>query len=84
MTSSVDLSQISLFCATREQTLASRRRTHAQWAKGLSMPVYLLRDERLDQLDHTRDGRMRTWYDMSFKHNCLSHDMVLQGFGSED
>jgi hypothetical protein len=48
------------------------------------MPVYLQRDERLDQLDHTRDGRMRTWYVMSFKHNCLSPVMVLQGLGSEE
>jgi hypothetical protein len=60
--STVDLSQISLFVATREQALEARRRTHVEWSKGLSMEAYLQHDQRLEQLEHARDGRLFDWY----------------------
>jgi hypothetical protein len=60
--STVDLSQISLFVATREQASEARRRTHVEWSKGLSMEAYLQHDQRLEQLEHARDGRLFDWY----------------------
>lgn len=61
MSPPVGLAELSLFPANRQQTIESRRRTHPQWSRGLSMEVYLRRDERLDELEHAKDGRMTTW-----------------------
>lgn len=48
------LSSLSLFPATPEQVIESRRRT-------LSLEEYLHRDAISDRQEHARDGRLITW-----------------------
>ncbi|KDQ61629.1 hypothetical protein JAAARDRAFT_150491 [Jaapia argillacea MUCL 33604] len=55
------LSDLSLFPATREQTIESRRRTHPQWAKGLSMDEWLRRDELMEEMEFYKDGKLVIW-----------------------
>ncbi|KAH7105985.1 hypothetical protein BKA62DRAFT_651637 [Auriculariales sp. MPI-PUGE-AT-0066] len=56
-----DLALYSLYAATSEQVLESRKRTHVQWGRGASLSEYLKRDARLDIHEHARDGRLITW-----------------------
>ncbi|KAL5537024.1 hypothetical protein ACEPAF_847 [Sanghuangporus sanghuang] len=58
---SEDLSLLSLFPATREQTLESRKRTSVQWGRGLTLQQYLLREDQLDVAEHAQDGKFTTW-----------------------
>lgn len=57
-----DLASLSLFPATHPQVLASRKRTHVQWARGLTVEQYLHRDSEFDKLEHAVDGKLTTWY----------------------
>lgn len=56
-----ELSCLSLFPATSEQVVESRRRSHASWARGLSMEHYLKRDEVMDFQEHASNGKLVTW-----------------------
>lgn len=55
------LSSLSLFAATEEQTIESRRRTHAEFGNGMTMEEYLERDAINDQHEIARDGNLTTW-----------------------
>ncbi|KAH7914629.1 hypothetical protein BJ138DRAFT_1143545 [Hygrophoropsis aurantiaca] len=55
------LALLSLFPATPEQTIASRKRTFHQWGGGMTEAVYLKRDEIMDVLEHAADGKLLTW-----------------------
>ncbi|KZT10327.1 uncharacterized protein LAESUDRAFT_645084 [Laetiporus sulphureus 93-53] len=59
--STLSLADLSLFPATREQTIESRRRSAKQWAKGLSLEQYFKRDEIMERQEHATDGRLITW-----------------------
>jgi hypothetical protein len=59
---------LSIFVATPQQTIASRKRTHTQWGKDWSMERYLERDARLDKLEQARDGKLKTWYSRIHPH----------------
>ncbi|TDL23748.1 hypothetical protein BD410DRAFT_148606 [Rickenella mellea] len=56
-----DLALLSLFVATPEQILASRKRTFPHWGRGLTENQYLARDAYLDIQEHALDGKMTTW-----------------------
>jgi hypothetical protein len=56
-----DLASFSIFPATPDQVLASRKHSWVQWAKGMSIEDYLLRDELLEVLEHAADGKLTTW-----------------------
>lgn len=58
----LDLAGLSLFPATPEQLLESRKRTHPQWSRGLSLEQYLKRDYVMDLEPHATDGKLITWY----------------------
>ncbi|KAF8213791.1 hypothetical protein K438DRAFT_1109863 [Mycena galopus ATCC 62051] len=57
----VELSALSLFLATPEQTTVARRRTLNEWGRGLTLEEHLARDAKQDQFDGSRDGRLNTW-----------------------
>ncbi|KAJ7771962.1 hypothetical protein DFH07DRAFT_803283 [Mycena maculata] len=57
----VDFSSLSLFRATPTQITESRRRTLAEWGRGLTLEEHLARDASQDQFDGSRDGRLITW-----------------------
>jgi hypothetical protein len=61
MSSQVDLASLSLFPATRAQTIESRERSHLEWARGLSMEDFLRRDEIMEGYEHAENGRLTTW-----------------------
>ncbi|EKM56951.1 uncharacterized protein PHACADRAFT_91589 [Phanerochaete carnosa HHB-10118-sp] len=56
-----DVLALSLFAATPEQVIESRKRTHMEWARGLSMEEYLKRDEIMDFQEHAANGKLMTW-----------------------
>ncbi|GJE86632.1 acetyltransferase domain-containing protein [Phanerochaete sordida] len=56
-----DLSSLSLYLATPEQLVESRRRTHVIWSRGLGMQEYLKRDELMDYEEHADNGKLMTW-----------------------
>ncbi|KZT70495.1 hypothetical protein DAEQUDRAFT_737428 [Daedalea quercina L-15889] len=58
---SLPLSDLSLFPATPDQVLESRRRHAPTWHKALSVEEYLLRDEIMDKYEHARDKKLTTW-----------------------
>ncbi|KAG6898609.1 hypothetical protein C0995_009112 [Termitomyces sp. Mi166 len=55
------LASLSLFVATPDQILESRRRTALHWGRGLSLEEYLAREEFVDKQEVARDGRLITW-----------------------
>ena len=57
-----NFAELSLFAATPEQVQESRKRSHASWARGLSMEAYLQRDSVMDLWEHALDGKLVTWY----------------------
>lgn len=61
MTTLNDFSSLSLFLATPEQILVSRKRTFPHWGRGLSEDQYLTRDFQLDKLEHAVNGKLSTW-----------------------
>lgn len=54
------LHSLSIFPATREQTIESRKRTVAHWRVRLSEEEYMKRDEVMDDYEHARE-KMTTW-----------------------
>ncbi|KAI0826526.1 hypothetical protein BC628DRAFT_1373016 [Trametes gibbosa] len=52
---------LSLFPATPEQVLQSRKHTATQWAKGLSVEDYIQRDVIMDEYEHAGRGKLTTW-----------------------
>jgi hypothetical protein len=56
-----ELSSLSIFQATREQVLESRRRSFAEWHKGMSLKQFLFRDEFLETQEHASCGKLITW-----------------------
>ncbi|OCH93350.1 hypothetical protein OBBRIDRAFT_328171 [Obba rivulosa] len=57
----MQLASLSLFPATREQTIESRKRTADIWKKDLTVNEYILRDETMDSHEHAAGGRLTTW-----------------------
>lgn len=55
------LSEISLYVATAEQTIASRKRTYAEWGRGLTLEEYLDREVVGEGEEFARDGKLITW-----------------------
>ncbi|KAG6898610.1 hypothetical protein C0995_009113 [Termitomyces sp. Mi166 len=55
------LASLSLFVATPDQILESRRRTALHWGRGLLLEEYLAREEFIDKQEVARDGRLITW-----------------------
>lgn len=55
------LSPLTIFAATKEQTVESRRRTYKEWGMGMSAEEYLERDAINDQHEIARDGNLTTW-----------------------
>ncbi|KAJ7785681.1 hypothetical protein B0H16DRAFT_1487650 [Mycena metata] len=58
---STDLSTLSLFRATPEQTIETRRRTLNEWGKGLTLEEHLHRDASQEDYECSRDGRFTSW-----------------------
>ena len=52
---------ISLFSATPEQVLQSRRHMGTFWGRGLTMDEFLLRDEIMDKEEHSVGGKLIVW-----------------------
>lgn len=69
---------LSIFAATYDQTIESRKRTFPHWGRGLTEETYLERDSRLSYLEHARNGKLVTWVlaprdnpaTMDFKCSC--------------
>ena len=55
------LADLSLFPATYEQIIESRKRSAVQWSGNMALEEYLQRDVILDGLEHAADGRFVTW-----------------------
>ncbi|KAF9449934.1 hypothetical protein P691DRAFT_702200, partial [Macrolepiota fuliginosa MF-IS2] len=55
------LSEISLYVATPEQTIVSRKRTAVEWGRGLTLDEYLDRDAVGEGEEFARDGKLITW-----------------------
>jgi hypothetical protein len=56
-----ELATLSLFPATPDQVIASRKRTFVEWAKGMTLEQYLQRDASLDAMEHAVNGNLTTW-----------------------
>ncbi|KAJ7071595.1 hypothetical protein C8F01DRAFT_1111167 [Mycena amicta] len=56
-----DLSTISVYPATHEQTIESRRRTQNEWSRGLTLEEHLARDAAQEHLEGSLGGRFMTW-----------------------
>ena len=56
---------LSIFAATYDQTIESRKRTFPHWGRGLTEETYLERDSRLSYLEHARNGKLVTWLDIT-------------------
>ena len=65
----MSLADLSLFAATPEQVLESRKRTGVQWAVGQTLEEYLERDAIMDRHEHAADGKLITWYAQSSPRN---------------
>lgn len=52
---------LSIYAATKEQILESRRRTHVEWGRGLTLEEYVAREEMLDTKPHATEGKMTIW-----------------------
>lgn len=57
----LELSSLSLYVATPEQLVESRRRTCKQWARGLTEEDYIQNHFDMDKYDNARDGKLITW-----------------------
>lgn len=56
-----DLSSLSIFPATADQVIESRKRTYAQWNAGRTVDEYLRRDSILDEFDNSANHKLTTW-----------------------
>ena len=57
----IDLASLSLYPATREQVIESRKRSFAEWGQKLPLEEYLERDAYMDGLEHAKGNRLTTW-----------------------
>jgi hypothetical protein len=56
-----ELASLSLFPATPDQLIASRKRSSVEWARGLTLEQYLHRDAILEVMEHAVKGKLTTW-----------------------
>ena len=70
MAEQVALSDLSLFPATREQAVESRKRTFVQWGTGRTLEEYLRRDELMEEEECALGGNYITWYSLIPSHMC--------------
>ncbi|KAI0746877.1 hypothetical protein C8Q80DRAFT_1321816 [Daedaleopsis nitida] len=61
MTDRLALADLTLFPATPEQTIESRKRTFVQWARGQSLEEYLHKDAIQENDEHAANGKLITW-----------------------
>ncbi len=54
-------SDLSLFPATYEQIIDSRKRSAVQWAGKMTLEAYLQRDVILDGQEQAADGKFVVW-----------------------
>ncbi|TCD68758.1 hypothetical protein EIP91_009904 [Steccherinum ochraceum] len=59
--SSPSLDTLTIYPATPEQTLESRKRSAVEWSKGRSLEQYVERDRIMDDHPHASNGRLTTW-----------------------
>jgi hypothetical protein len=55
------LSEVSLYAATREQTIVSWKRTAVEWGTGLTLEEYIDRELVGEKQEFARDGKNVTW-----------------------
>ncbi|KAJ3571145.1 hypothetical protein NP233_g3947 [Leucocoprinus birnbaumii] len=55
------LSELTLYPATREQTIASWKRTAVEWGTGLTLEEYIDREFVGEKEEFARDGKQITW-----------------------
>ncbi|PPQ63368.1 hypothetical protein CVT24_005633 [Panaeolus cyanescens] len=60
-TAAVPLSTLTLRVANREQTIESRKRSYHEWGRGMTLEKYLERDEKTEQHEIAKNGRLVTW-----------------------
>lgn len=72
------IASLTLYPATYEQKIESRKRTCPQWGRGLSEEEYLTRDAKLDVLEHATDGKMTTWFVCSFIYLGYESEFVIR------
>ena len=61
--SSHALKDLSLFPATAEQAVESRKRSAVEWGRGRSIDQYVERDRIMDEHEHAKDGKLTTWWE---------------------
>jgi hypothetical protein len=76
----MDLTQISLFPATREQIQVHRKRTFQEWGRGLALEEYIKRDEAFDSMPHSMGGKFVVWLVLLTLCFLKSHRLFIQGF----
>jgi hypothetical protein len=70
----MQLADLSLYKATPEQKIVSRRNTHTFWSKDSSIEQYLFRESFLETCQYAADGRMTIWQVMTSNYgtcNCI-------------
>ena len=60
-TNSPSFADLSLFPATRQQIIESRKRSAVQWAGNMLLEEYLQRDVILDGQEQAAGGRFVVW-----------------------
>jgi hypothetical protein len=60
---SLTLADLSLFPATPNQTLESRKRSYPFWKADLTEEQYLARDTWTDSFEQAEGGKLITWYE---------------------
>jgi len=60
-TPTMRLSDLSLYIATREQTIVSWKHTAVEWGIGLTLEEYIDREWIGEQKEFARDGKHITW-----------------------
>ncbi|KAH8116316.1 hypothetical protein DFH11DRAFT_1579897 [Phellopilus nigrolimitatus] len=60
--STTDLASLSIFPATREQTIQTRKNSYPHWGRGLTQDQYLAREARLGIFEHaTNETPLTIW-----------------------
>jgi hypothetical protein len=57
----LSLAEVSLYAATREQTIESWKRTVVEWGMGLTSEEYIDRELVGEKGEFARDGKNITW-----------------------
>lgn len=57
----MDWTSLTIFPATTEQILESRKRTLVEWGRGMTEEEYIKREEYLDTKPHATEGKMVIW-----------------------